>query len=168
MALARHNSIDFMVDAGRYAEALEILLAHRRDLLVLDGRVNRWKLLGVEGRVYGGLGQLDLAESLFREARKGCLEAAGAKKVGALATLELATVVLRQSRLRYPEAVTLAVEALQIFTEFQVKPQIVEALNVLADAIQQGLVTATFLQSVADFVRKAEYDRRARFEPRFE
>jgi tetratricopeptide (TPR) repeat protein len=167
VALARHNYIDFLVDAGRCAEALEILLAHRTDLLALGGRVNRWKLLGNEGRIYGGLGQLDVAESLLREARQGCLEA-GAKKVGAVVTLELAAVVLRRSRIRYPEAVALAVQALQVFTQLQVKPQVIEALNVLADAIKQGLVTATFLQSVADFMHKAEHDRRARFEPRFE
>jgi hypothetical protein len=43
-----------------------------------------------------------------------------------------------------------------------------EALNVLLDAIQEGLVTAPLLQSVADFVRRAEHDRRAKYQPRFE
>ncbi|HEY2739257.1 MAG TPA: hypothetical protein VGK45_12700 [Thermoanaerobaculia bacterium] len=63
---------------------------------------------------------------------------------------------------------TLAVESLATFTQLQVKPQVIEALTVLAHAIKDSIVTATLLQSVADFVRKAEHDRRARYQPRFE
>lgn len=167
VGIARKNYIDFLVDAGRSAEALEIFVKHRRELLALEGRVSRLKLLGIEGRIHGALGQLDLAESLLREARAGALEA-GVHQLEGLTTLDLATVVLRHGRGRYSEAVTLAVQALQVFTELQVKPQVVEALSVLTQAIQDGLVTSTLLQSVADFVRKAEHDRRARYQPRFE
>jgi len=39
---------------------------------------------------------------------------------------------------------------------------------VLAEAITQRLATATLVQSVADFVRKAEHDPRVRYQPRFE
>lgn len=108
-----------------------------------------------------------LAESLLREAREGFLKV-GEQQPAALATLYLATTILRQSRARHPEAITLAIEALQIFTQLQVKPQVIEALTVLTQAIQQGLVTATLLQTVADFIHKAEHDQRARFQPRFE
>jgi tetratricopeptide (TPR) repeat protein len=167
VAVARHNTVEFLVDAGRCAEAALILQAHGEELRALRGRVNDARLRGVEGRIHGALGKLDLAESVLREARAGALEA-GVKQLGALATLDLATVVLRQGRERYPEAVTLAVEALQVFTDLRVKPQVVEALCVLTDAIQQGLLTATLLQGVADFLRKAEHDRRARYQPRFE
>jgi tetratricopeptide (TPR) repeat protein len=166
-ALAHQNYLDLMVDAGRLVEALEILSSHRDELEAVAGRVNRWKLLGIEGRIRGGLGALDLAESLFREARAGALEA-GVQSLAALTALDLATVILRQSRTRYSEAITLATEALHTFSQLQIKPQVIEALNVLADAIQQELVTAPLLQTVADFVRKAEHDRRARFQPRFE
>jgi tetratricopeptide (TPR) repeat protein len=166
-AVARHNYIDFLVDAGQCQEALGLLISHRHELLALHGRLNRWKLSGIEGRIHLALGDFCLAESLLREAREGFLKV-GDQQPAALATLYLATVVLRQSRARHSEAVTLAIEALQIFTQLQVKPQVIEALNVLAEAIQQGLVTATLLQTVADFVRKAEHDRRARFQPRFE
>lgn len=77
-------------------------------------------------------------------------------------------VILRQSQSRYPEAVTLAVEALQTFTQLRVQPQVEEALNILVDSIQARLVTAVLLESVADFVRRAEHDRRMRYHPRFE
>lgn len=166
-ALARNNIIDFLVDAGRYAEAMGVLATHRTQLLAFWRPAHQWPLLGLEGRIRRGLGDLDSAERLFREAREGFL-AAGVEKFAALSSLELAAVILRQSRTRYSEAITLATEALQTFSQLRVKPQVIEALNVLADAVQQELVTATLLQSVADFVRKAEHDRRVRYQPRFE
>jgi hypothetical protein len=84
----------------------------------------------------------------------------------AIVGLDLAAVVMRQGRHR--EGLVYAAEALQEFTRLQLDDQIAEALLVLAEAITQRLVTATLVQSVADFVRKAEHDPRARYEPRFE
>ena len=167
VAIARQNCLDFKVDAGQYAEALEILKVHREELGAPAGRVNQLKLLGIEGRILGGLGILGQAEDRLREARAGFQEVRENQCV-ALATLDLATVVLRQSRGRYSEAVSLAVEALQVFTNLHIKPQVMEALSVLAHAVQERLVTATLLQSVTDFMHKAEHDRQARYQPRFE
>jgi tetratricopeptide (TPR) repeat protein len=162
-----HNKIFFMASAGLFGQAFDLLEKHRLSLWEWGGRMSRCRLLDIEGRIHAGLGHLDLSEILFRQSMEGFKEA-GVQGHEALAALDLATVILRQSRSRYHEAVTLAVEALRTFTQLRVKPHVVEALNVLADVIQQGLVTATLLQSVADFVRKAEYDRRARYQPRFE
>jgi len=80
--------------------------------------------------------------------------------------LDLAAVVMRQGRHR--EGLLYAAEALQEFTRLKLEDQVAEALLVLAEAITQRLVTATLVQSVADFVRKAEHDPQARYEPRFE
>jgi tetratricopeptide (TPR) repeat protein len=166
-ASALHNKTLFLVEGGRFNEALNLLTEHREDLELASGRLNRIKLLGIEGRIHGALGHLDLAEHAFRSTKQGFAEA-GVRGHEAVITLDLATVVLRQDRSRYTEAVTLAVEALKAFSELRIKPQVEEALNVLLDAIQQGLVTAPLLQSVADFVRQAEHDRRAKYQPRFE
>jgi tetratricopeptide (TPR) repeat protein len=162
-----HNKIHFLTDACRFDEALNLLMRHRSDLWEWGGNVSRYKLLDVEGRIQAGLGHLDLAESLFRQSKEGFRSS---RIIGheALAGLHLSTVVLRQDRSRYSEAVALAVEALNAFTQLHVQPQVEEALFVLVDAIQQGLVTATLLESVADFIRKADYNRRARYQPRFE
>lgn len=165
-SLALHNKIFFTVEAARFAEAALLLERHRQDL-VHGGRLDQVKLLGLEARIHAGLGNLDLAEALLQEAKLE-LAALGVRGHVALAGLDLATVILRQDRSRYMEAVTLAVESLSTFTQLQVKPQVIEALHVLAYAIKDGVVTATLLQSVADFVRKAEHDRRARYQPRFE
>jgi tetratricopeptide (TPR) repeat protein len=166
-ASALHNKILFLVEAGRFQEAWAIRNASSEELVPALGRLGRTKLLGVDARMHAGLGNLDIAELLLKEA-KGDLAELGLRGHEALAALDLATVVLRQDRSRYTEAVTLAVEALKAFSELRIKPQVEEALNVLLDAIQQGLVTAPLLQSVADFVRQAEHDRRAKYQPRFE
>lgn len=160
-----HNKILFMVDAGRAEEAARLLSQNRYGLA--RGRLGRLKLLGVEARIHAGLGHFDAAEHVLRQVTQE-LSAAGMQGHEALATLDLATVVLRQGRNRHSEAVNLTVEALKAFTQLQVRPQVEEALNVLLDAIRQELVTATLLQSVTDFVRKAEHDRRSRYQPRFE
>jgi len=166
-ALAYHNRLLFTIDLGNFKEALDYLESNRQQLMHSGGRLDGVKLLGLEARIQTGLGQFDLAETLLREAKLGLVELE-LKGHEALAGLDLATVILHQDRDRYTEAVTLAVEALRTFTQLQVKPQVVEALHVLAHAVKDGIVTASLLQSIADFVRKAEHDRRARYQPRFE
>ncbi len=162
-----HNKILFMVDAGLFGQAFELLETHRSSLWRERGRMGRYRLLDIEGLIHAGLGHLELAESFFRQSKEGFRQT-GVHGHEALAGLHLATVILRQDPNRYMEAVTLAVESLATFTQLRVKPQVIEALTVLAHAIKDSIVTATLLQSVADFVRKAEHDRRARYQPRFE
>jgi tetratricopeptide (TPR) repeat protein len=165
--LMLHNKLYVLAHLGRTQEALGLLEVNRTWLIESGGQLDRAKLLGLEARINASLGHLDLAEQGLREAKQE-LASAGVRGHEALAALDLATVVLRQDRSRYTEAVTLAVEALKAFSELRIRPQVEEALNVLLDAIQQGLVTAPLLQSVADFVRRAEHDRRAKYQPRFE
>jgi tetratricopeptide (TPR) repeat protein len=160
-----HNKILAMVDAGRPEEALRFLDENRHELAL--GRINHVRLLGVEARISASRGCFKTAEHLLRRATQEFV-AVDMPGHEALATLDLANVVLRQDRSRYSEAVTLATAALRIFSQLKVRPQVEEALNILLDAIQEGLVTATLLESVADFIRKADYNRRARYQPRFE
>jgi hypothetical protein len=153
-----------MVDAGRSKEASRLLEQNRP---LLTGRMDRVKVLGVEARIHASLGAFELAEPILREAKQGFSQV-GMRAHEAVATLDLAAVVLRQGPNRYPEAITLAMASLKIFSELQILPQVKEALSVLMDAIQQDLVTAALLQSVTDFIRLADRDRRARYQPRFE
>jgi tetratricopeptide (TPR) repeat protein len=163
-ATVLHNKILFMVDAGRSEEALRLL---EQNSPLLIGRVVEVKLLAIKARIYVSLGAFELAEAVLREVRQECFKV-GLRAHEALAALDLAAVVLRQRQDRYSEAMILAMDSLKIFSKLQIQPQVEEALNVLMDAIQQDLVTATLLQSVTDFVRLAHHDRRARYQPRFE
>ena len=128
--------------------------------------MGHYRLLDIEGQIHAGMGNFDLAEHLFRQSAEGFKES-GILGHEALASLHLATAVLRQNDTRYAEAVRLIVNALNTFSQLQLRPQVSEALDVLLHAIHDGLLTATLLQSVTDFLRLADRDRRARFEPRF-
>jgi tetratricopeptide (TPR) repeat protein len=159
-----HNKILAMIDAGCFGDAAGLLEQNRP---LLTGRMDRIKVLGVEARIHASLGAFELAEPILREARQEYVQVR-LRAHEALATLDLAAVVLGQGQNRYPEAITLAMASLKIFSELHIQPQVEEALSVLMEAIQQNLVTAMLLRSITDFMRLADRDRRARFQPRFE
>jgi len=162
-----HNKIYTLVELGRAREAWALLEANRGFLLKSGGSINRIKLLGIEGRIHACIGHLELAAGAFCEARDAFAQA-DVRGHEALMILDLATVVMRQGGSRHPEAVTLAIQALRTFAALNLQPHVVDAMLLLADAVQQGLVTAVLLQSVADFVRRAEHDGQARYQPQFE
>lgn len=164
MRLAIHNRLKFMVEDARLEAALTFLEQHR-DLLRTGGQLDRCKLLLTESRICFGLGQLALAEEGFREAKAGFL-ALRVDGHAALTGLDLATVLMRQGK--STEARKSATEALQVFTRLRIPDTQVEALLVLAEALRSELLSAGLLQSVADFLRRAEHDSRARYQPRFD
>jgi tetratricopeptide (TPR) repeat protein len=163
--IALHNKLLFLVDAGRLGEALALFAAHRAWLWESGGPVDRAKLRGIEGRIHAQLGHLKVAESAFRDTRQSFTDA-GITAHEALITLDLASVVMRQGRHR--EATDLARAALAVFESLKIQDRVAEALDVLGEAVQAGLLTAGLLAGVAEFVRRAEHDRRARYQPRFD
>lgn len=159
-----HNRIYALIELDRPEQAHLLLQDQALEAL---GRADRARLKVLEGRVHAKLSRPGLAEKAFREAKTGFAET-GQRAHEALLSLDLATVILRQGQERYMEAVTLALEAVQVFSQLDIRDHVVESLLVLSDAIRQGLVTAELLQSIADFVRQAEHDRRTRYVPRFQ
>lgn len=157
-----HNRVWFLVDLGKLDEALAII-ASRRETIQEGGRLDRLKFLGIEGRILASLGDLGAAEERLLQAKEGFEQIA--KGQAALASLDLAAVVMQRGRHR--DGLLYAAEALQEFTRLKIEDQKAEALLVLAEAIKQRLVTATLVQSVADFVRR-EHKPQDRYEPRFE
>jgi tetratricopeptide (TPR) repeat protein len=161
---AIHNRGYFLVESARFEEAMTFLEQHR-DLLRSGGQLDRCKLLLAESRICAGFGLLDLAEGGFRDAKAGFL----ALKVdghAALTALDLATVLMRQGKAS--EARKAAAQALQVFTQMRIPDTQVEALLVLAEALRAELLSAGLLQSVTEFMRRAEHDPKARYQPRFD
>lgn len=163
--IALHNKLLFLVDAGRLSEALGFLARHRDWLWDAGGPVERTKLMGIEGRIHAGLGHVKVAEAVFHETRRG-FAAAGMAGHEALITLDLASAIMRQGR-PY-EATDLAREALHVFDRMKIPSRVAEALHLLREAVGAGLLTPRLLESVAEFVRHAEHDSKARYLPRFE
>jgi tetratricopeptide (TPR) repeat protein len=164
-AVVLHNKLLFLLDLDRFQEARDLLDANRSQLLAAGGRLDHCKLLGIEGRILAALGHLESAEAALLQAKQ-CLAEHGLRGHEALATLDLSAVVMRQGR--HQEGLLLAAGALQEFTRLNIQDQVAEALLVLSEAIIAGLTTANLVQSVADFIRRAEHNPRARYEPRFD
>lgn len=161
--LALHNQTLILVQLGRFDEAGLVIERHGA-LLKSGGSFDHYRLQGIEGLIFAGLGLLDLAERSFRAAKDGFTEI-GVRGHAAFTGLDLATIVMRQGRTG--EARDLAAHALQVFTTLQIPDQQLEALCVLAQALQSDLLTAGLLESVVEFLRRSEHDPKARYSPRF-
>jgi len=163
VATAQYNKIWFLADCGRYDEARKLLFLNRGRLLRAEGRVPALKLRWVEGRIDAGRGQLARAEAAFRETREG-FEALGLGYQAALATLDLATAVLRQGQAA--EARGLVLEAAEAFTALRIHREMLMAVLYLKETFTCGAAEVPLLEEVAAFLRRAEHDASARFEPR--
>lgn len=137
---ARHNLIDNLADLGRFLEAQKLYRETRplyRDFP--DGWVqNRRKW--VRGKIARGLGQTQLAESLFESAREGFL-AEGVPYDAALVSLELATLYAEQSRMA--DLRRLAREILPVFSSLQAHQEALAALACLKQAVVAEWVSPT-------------------------
>lgn len=159
--IAIHNRLLFLAEAGHFSEALSLLI-EQRDLL---GRTGGSKLLGVEGRVYAGMGHLDIAEDFLRQAKARLLEAEDSAHAG-LATLDLAALLLRQGRTA--EGRGQAEQALAIYRDLDIEHEARRALNLLGDALHSKVATPSFVQRVVGFLRDVERRPWLQFNPAFE
>jgi tetratricopeptide (TPR) repeat protein len=160
---AIHNQICFLVNCGRYNEARKLLFLNRWRYQQAEGRISTLKLRWLEGQIDAGRGQLARAEEAFQEVREG-FEAAELGYNAALVTLDLAAVVLRQGRAA--EASGLVVGAAEAFTALRIQREMLMAVLYLKEAFACGAAEVPLLEEVAAFLRRADQDASARFEPR--
>lgn len=158
-----HNQIWFLVDCGRYDEARKLLFLSRGRRQPTEGRTSALKLRWLEGRIDAGRGQLPRAEASLREAREG-FEAMDFGYQAASITLDLAATVLRQGRV--PEASGLVLEAAEAFTALRIHREMLMAVLYLKETFICGAAEVPLLEEVSAFLRRAEHDASARFEPR--
>lgn len=159
--IALHNRLLFLADSGRFQEALSVLM-EQRDLLDRSGGA---KLLAIEGRIYAGLGHLDIAEDFLRQA-KACLLEAGDPAHAGLASLDLSALLLRQGRTA--DGCAEAEQALAFYRDLEIEREARRALALLRDALRSELATSTFVQRVVEFLRGLERRPWLRFWPAFE
>lgn len=161
---AVHNQIHFLIDCESYDEARKLLFLNRGRFLRATGagHISALKMRWLEGRIDAGRGQLARAEEVLREVRDG-FEAVGLGYNAALVTLELAAVTLRQGRA--PEASTLVVAAAEAFTALRIHREMLMAVLYLRETVLQGIAEVPLLEKVSAFLRRAEHDVSARFEP---
>ena len=158
---AVHNRLWFMVDCGRFEEARKLLFLNR-PLYKDAGRLSRLKLEWLEARLDTGLGKLARAEAGFQKVRAE-FEQAGLPYDSALATLDLAAVVLRSHGME--EANDLVLGAVEAFTQLGLHSQALAAVLFLRESFDLQVATLVLLEEITAFLRRAQHDRNARFAP---
>ncbi len=140
---ALHNLAHSLIECGRFEEARELLRCNR--LGDPRGRTTQLAVRWLEGRIEGGLGNLERAERLLAEVRRG-FEELDLRYKAALAGLELAAVHLHQERPDVARA--RALEAIEVFSVLGIERETLAALLVLRDAFEQRIAPVALLEEV--------------------
>lgn len=160
--IAVHNQLWFTADCGRFEEAQRLVFLNRWRYADA-AKLNRIKLRWLEGRIDAGLGRHERAINVFRGVGKD-FEEAGQIFPAALASLDMALSLLHRGEA--DEARDTALEAVETFRRLAVEREMLIALRLLQQAFTLGLVKNTLLEDVIGFLRRAEHDPEAKFEPR--
>ncbi|MFP5284755.1 MAG: hypothetical protein ACLGI9_03360, partial [Thermoanaerobaculia bacterium] len=122
---ARHNLLDNLSKAGRFAEARALLPQVRELSRSAGSQLDRVRLRWVEARIAAGLGEPDEARQAFSEAQRGLLDQHIAYDA-ALVSLEMATFLLQEGHTA--EVRDLAREMIPIFQAQDIHREALAAL----------------------------------------
>lgn len=159
---AVHNELLCLADAGRVQEAKRLRIQRSRELSLGKGRVSQVRLRAVDGRLDAAEGRFVRAEAIFREVKQDFFEL-GRKYHAVIASLDLATVLLRRGR--WVAAKEEALEAIKVCQGLGIAQEAYASLIVLRECFELGMATPAMIQEVADHLRRAEYDPHAPFTP---
>jgi tetratricopeptide (TPR) repeat protein len=159
-----HNVLWFLVECREFREARKVLFSHRPNYQE-GSRINLLRLRWLEARIHAGLAELDSAMSSLRALTVDFKEV-GRGYDSALAALDLAEVLLK--RKEATEAREIILKAVNVFKELGIDRERLMAVVLLRYAIEQGTAAfalAEMLAEVTAFLRRAEHDPNAKFEP---
>lgn len=159
---AVHNLARGLMEKDQFQEARKVLSRNAWRQQEAGGCLNLLKFQWLDAQISAGLQEFYRAEIGFLNVKEG-FRAAGIFYDAAIVALDLATLWLRQRRMAEAKAVSL--EAYNIFSSLGIRREGTGAFLVLMKAFQLGVATVDLVKSVADFLRKAQSDPTARFEP---
>ncbi len=162
---AIYNQVHFLVECGRFKEAKALFWDAYAHTKHSGGHINLLRLRWIEGRVYFGLGDLDRAAREFLFAKKG-FEDAGLGYKAALTSLDLAAVWLRQGKIE--EVRPLILEAVEIFLSLKIQREVLAGVLLLKKACETRTPMHELLDSVREYLRRAEHDPTVHFEAWFQ
>jgi hypothetical protein len=156
---AFHNRLLLLLELGE-RDALRQELALSRAAYSGTGageglNVLALRLRWMEGRVLHGLGELEAAETVLRQARDG-LAALGLPRFSAVASLDLVATLLRQGRCQEAQVEALAAEAM--FLGLEGRHDFLGVLLVLETAFGSGLATAELVEQALELLRQKELE----------
>jgi hypothetical protein len=150
----------FLVDCGRFREALRVLCWDLTGCLEVGGRVNELKVRWLEGQIHVGLEEFDRAERALQQVKEG-FEEIGLSYKAALAGLELAAVWLRKGRLNAAEE--MALECTETFLSLGIKRELLASILVLRKAAETRRLTLDLLNQVIASLQEVEWGPGPRF-----
>ena len=159
---ALHNQLLFLIDCGRFREAKKFRVQRSRELSLSQDRLNQVKLRWLDGRIDIGLGNYARARNTLAEVKKALQDDSLSYQV-ALASLDLTASLLILGK--QAEAQEVALDAARTFISLGIDREALAAVVLLREAFEIGRATADFVQDVAAFLRRAEFDPDARFDP---
>ncbi len=150
MIVAALDEILFLIDCGRCQEARKSLFK-KRAWIAQGGKIARVKIRWTEGLIAYGLGELESAEMILREAKTD-LEQTGLAFSSALASLNLAMTLIRLDR--KDEAVQEGIASAKMFIALSMQREILGTVVLIREALQDGTADLEFLESMARYLRR--------------
>ncbi len=157
------NLANAQARAGQYSAASESLERARALHGGLDYPAGVFELEWVEGNIEDGLGNLQSAERLYVEARRGF---ARARESGCFSLASLDLAVLYTHLDAWPKVKEIAVQTLPILRSLQLHEETVAAVSLLAEATAKQELTAALLGEARDRLERDPLTRIAKNEDR--
>lgn len=152
---ARHNLLDNLSKAGRFAEARTLLPQVQELSRSAGSQLDRVRLRWVEARIAAGLGESGEARQAFSDARNGFLDQSIAYDA-ALVSLEMATFLIQEGRTS--EVRELAREMIPIFQAQDIHREALAALAVFQAAAALDSATLELAREVATLLQERAWD----------
>ena len=161
LLVAGHYNLAYqLVEAGRLAEASELL---QEDAALFDRMQEDWlrlRLLWLRGDIAAGLGDLAFAEQSYLETRDGFVSH-GMGYDAAIVSLDLAILYLRQGRTA--DVRQLAEEVFPIFETQDVHREALAAFALFQETAREDRLTLDKARQVAAFLRESRNEPALRF-----
>lgn len=142
-----------LTELGKAAEASALIPKLRRLANGHGNRLDRCRVLWLEGKVCHGLGQVELGEAALLQAREGYASAAMGYEV-ALISLDLAAIYLETGRTS--EVKRLATEVVPQFAAQQIHREALGAVALFEQAARKEMATLSLVEEVASKVRHCQ------------
>jgi tetratricopeptide (TPR) repeat protein len=159
LALGVHMNLAYcLTELGR-AEEAHARMPKLRELARAHGsRLDRLRVLWIEGLVCRSLGKIALAEEALKQVRAGFVDAEIGYDV-ALVSLDLAALYLGAGRTA--EVKRLASEMLPQFAARQIQREAVAAISLFEQAARRERATVALVEEVANRVERARSSKKA-------
>jgi len=160
---ARYNLARYLVEAGSFDEAAEIVAADDELHARFPEPWTRLRISWLRGKITAARGESATAEQIFLEVRDGFI-AEGIGYDAAMVCMEdLAPLYLRQDRTA--DVKRLAEEMYPIFHAQDVHREALAALVIFQEAARREDLTLSKVRKIAAYLRDARGNSRLRFQP---